>query len=146
MAEISPGSSMPRTLAATLTITDLLFLLYWAVSGLDVVGVIHLSDSMMYSGHDQPRVVAWNWSFLPLDMAFSILGLAAVACARQGSGLWRPLALMSLTCTMIAGGMAVGYWALLGEFDPSWFLPNLLLLLWPLLFLPGLLKEMASLP
>ena len=138
------SSSMPRALAAALTITDLLFLTYWALSGLDAVGLIELPDSLMYAGHDQPRVVAWNWSFLPLDLAFSILGLMAVACARRGSGLWRPLALMSLTCTMIAGGMAVGYWTLLGEFDPGWFLPNLALLLWPLLFLPGLIRSMAQ--
>jgi hypothetical protein len=30
----------------------------------------------MYAHYDQPRVIAWNWSFLPVDLAFSILGLA----------------------------------------------------------------------
>ncbi len=144
MTEVPRRSAMPGALAAALTMTDLLFLLYWAVSGLDLAGLVELPEAMMYAGHDNPRVVAWNWSFLPLDLGFSILGLAAVALARRGLGLWRPLALMSLTCTMIAGGMAVGYWALLGEFDPAWFLPNLALLLWPLLFLPGLLRDMSS--
>ena len=56
---------------------------------------------------------------------------------------WRPLALISLILTMVAGGMAVGYWTLLGEFDPAWYLPNLALLLWPLAFLPGLMRDLS---
>jgi hypothetical protein len=87
--------------------------------------------------------VAWNWSFLPVDLAFSILGLAAVRAARRGNPIWRPLALLSLAFTMVAGGMAVSYWTLLGEFDPSWFLPNLALVIWPLFFLPGLVRDLA---
>jgi hypothetical protein len=90
-------------------------------------------------------VEAWNWSFFPLDMAFSITGLAAVRFAGSGNALWRPLALVSLVLTMVAGGMAVGYWSLLGEFDPAWFLPNFLLLVWPILFLPRLVQELARL-
>jgi hypothetical protein len=39
--------------------------------------------------------------------------------------------------------MAIGYWTILGEFDPAWYLPNLALAVWPLFFLPGLLNATA---
>lgn len=134
---------MNRRLALALTITDLLFLTYWSVSALDALRLISVPPDLLYAGHHEPRVVAWNWSFLPLDLAFSILGLSAVRAARSGRAIWRPLALMSLVCTMIAGGMAVAYWGLLGEFDPAWFLPNLALLIWPMAFVPGLVRDMS---
>jgi len=135
---------MSRSLALALMITDWLFIAYWTLSGLDKAGLIHIPADLLYANAHDLRVVAWNWSFFPLDIAFSILGLAAVSASRRGKGLWRPLALISLVLTMVAGGMAVGYWALLGEFDPAWFLPNLVLLLWPLSFLPGLVRDLAS--
>jgi hypothetical protein len=136
---------MPRSLAAALTVTDTVFLIYWAVSLAAAAGLVHLPAALMYDGYGEARTTAWNWSFFPLDMAFSATGLAALGAARRGSGMWRPLALMSLLLTSVAGGMAVGYWALLGAFDPAWFLPNLVLLLWPALFMPGLVRGLARL-
>jgi hypothetical protein len=129
---------MPRALSIAFTLTDTLFLLYWSVSGLAQARLIHIPPEWMYSHYDQPMVIAWNWSFLPLDLAFSVLGFASVAAARRNLQIWRPLALLSLAFTMAAGGMAVSYWTLLGEFEPSWFLPNLALVIWPLFFLPSL--------
>ena len=130
--------SLPLRLA--LAVTDLLFLAYWIASGLHALGVLAIPSDLLYAHADDPRVVAWNWSFLPLDLAFSVTGLSAVRLARRDAPLWRPLALISLALTMVAGGMAVGYWTLLGEFDPAWYLPNLVLLLWPIAFMPGLLR------
>jgi hypothetical protein len=101
---------MSRSLALALSITDLLFLAYWLASGLDKVGLIAIPADWLYAGAGEPRVDAWNWSFFPLDLAFSVTGLAAVAASRKGSASWRPLALISLILTMVAGGMAVGYW------------------------------------
>jgi hypothetical protein len=135
---------VPRSLALALTITDWLFIGYWTLSGFDKLGLIHITADLLYANAHDPRVVAWNWSFLPLDIAFSVIGLAAVRASRRGKPVWRPLALISLVLTMVAGGMAVGYWTLLGEFDPAWFLPNLALLLWPLAFLPGLIGQLSS--
>lgn len=135
---------MPRGLSLALSLTDLLFLAYWSISGLAQIGWLHIPPAWMYAHYDDARVVAWNWSFAPLDLAFSALGLAAVAAARRGSGLWRPLALLSLAFTMAAGGMAISYWAILGEVTPSWFLPNLALVIWPLAFLPRLVRDLAS--
>ncbi len=134
---------MPAALKAALIITDSLFTLYWAVSGAAAAGLLHPPAALMYAGYGDPRVAAWNWSFFPLDLAFSVTGFAAVRASRQASPLWRPLALVSLVLTCVAGGMAVGYWALLGEFDPSWFLPNLALLLWPAYFMPALVRMLG---
>lgn len=135
---------MGRRLAIALAVTDVLFLAYWATAALSAAGLLHIPPQYMYAGYGEPRVTAWNWSFLPLDLAFSVVGLFAVRSARRGDPLWRPLALISLILTQVAGLMAVGYWALMGEFDPSWFLPNLALVVWPVFFLPGLVCDLAA--
>ncbi len=132
---------MRKSLQIALLTTDLGFLVYCSLSALVQAGVIHVSPSWMYAHYEEPSVIAWNWSFLPLDLVFSLTGLAAVTAARRGSRLWRPLALLSLAFTMAAGGMAVAYWTLLHEFEPAWFLPNLALMLWPLAFLRSFLSE-----
>ena len=126
---------MPRSLKYLLTVTDVLFILYWTIAALAELEVISISPEYMYADYDESRVVAWNWSFFPLDIAFSIAGLWAIRLARIGNPVWVPLAIISLILTMTAGGMAVAYWTILGEFDPLWFLPNLLLVVWPLFFL-----------
>ena len=130
---------MSRSLRLALLITDLAFLAYWTVGLASLAGLFSLPASLMYADYANPIVFAWNWSFLPLDLAFSFTGLLAVAAARRADPRWRGLALLSLAFTMAAGGMAVAFWAIRGEFDPAWFLPNLALVLWPLAFLPGLL-------
>ena len=134
---------MGRKLALALFATDLLFLAYWALALASQAGLLRIPLELMYAGYQEPRVVAWNWSFFPLDVAFSMVGLFAVRAARRGDPLWRPLALISLVLTQVAGLMAVGYWALMGEFDPSWFLPNLALVVWPAFFLPGLVCDLS---
>jgi len=134
---------MPARLRIALAATDLIFLAYWLASGVHSLGLLNIPPEWLYAGAGERRVDAWNWSFLPLDLAFSTTGLAAVRLARSGNPIWRPLALVSLVLTMVAGGMAVGYWTLMGEFEPAWFLPNLLLLLWPVLFLPRLIQELG---
>ena len=135
---------MPRRLSLALMVTDIAFLLYWSMSLLIVTGLLHVPRDWMYEGFDQPRVMAWNWSFLPVDLGFSLTGLYAVRAARRGDPTWRPMALLSLTLTVVAGAMAIGYWILLGQFDPGWFLPNLLLVIWPLPFIAGLVCELGG--
>jgi hypothetical protein len=126
-----------------LTITDLAFLIYWVFAGLDVSGVLSLPADWLYPNAHDPRVVAWNWSFFPLDIAFSVTGLWAVRASQQGKPIWRPLALISLILTIVAGGMACSYWLLIREIDPVWFGMNLVLMVWPMLFVRGLVKAMA---
>ena len=71
--------------------------------------------------------------------AASVSGLLAVAAARRGAP-FRGIAIVSLALTSCAGLMAVGYWAVALDFDPAWWAPNLFLLVWPWLFLPGLAR------
>ena len=129
---------MTTPLKLAITVTDVAFLLYWTVAALSELNLVQIPRELMYADYDHPRVVAWNWSFLPIDLVFSVVGLAAVNASRLGNPIWRPLAIISLTLTVAAGAMAVSYWAILGEFDPAWFIPNLALVVWPLLFLPRL--------
>lgn len=137
---------MSPPLRFAISATDILFLLYWTVAALDATGIVSIPPDWLYANADDPRVVAWNWSFFPLDIAFSVTGLYAVRLAGRGDVRWRPMALVSLVLTMVAGGMAVAYWTLLGEFDPAWYLPNLALLLWPLAFIGPLLRPTAAGP
>lgn len=132
---------MPRSLAIAITITDVAFILYWTIAALALVGLLHVPPEWMYANYDRPDVIAWNWSFLPMDLAFSAFGLKAVAAARRGDPAWRPFAIVSLTLTMAAGGMAVSYWVILREFDPSWFFANLALVIWPLFFMGRLMSQ-----
>ena len=135
---------MSKRLAGFILVTDILFLTYWFFSVLHIAGLFALPPSMMYGEFEQPRVFAWNWSFFPIDVLFSITGLLAVRLARRGDLRWRPIAIISLCLTFVAGFMACAYWTILGEFDPSWFLPNLALVIWPLFFLPRLIQATAQ--
>ena len=136
-------NGMPPSLKLALSITDLAFIAYWIAAALSLVKVIEIPPSLMFADYTVPSVVAWNWSFFPLDLAFSIIGLAAVHASRKGNPIWQPLALISLVLTVVAGGMAVTYWAILRQFDPVWFLPNLLLVIWPLFFIPRLVRNLG---
>ena len=51
---------------------DLGFIAYWAIT---LVGVI--LDEYLFKDYDKPILSAWNWSFLPLDLAISASGLTA---------------------------------------------------------------------
>ncbi len=135
---------MTGPLKIVITVTDVAFILYWSVAALSELDIVQVPPNLMYADFDDPRVIAWNWSFLSIDLMFSVFGLAAVNASRLGNPIWRPLAIISLTLTMAAGAMAVSYWSLLGEFDPVWFIPNLALVVWPLWFLPRLVKDAAA--
>ena len=115
--------------------TDIGMLAYWAVTALMALGLIALPPEWLFKDYDDPRVIAWNWSFLPIDLAFSVTGLWALHRERTGQSDWKIWAAISLTLTFCAGIMAISYWTLTGEFDPAWWAPNLFLMLWPLPFL-----------
>ena len=87
---------------------------------------------VLFEEYDDPRVAAWNWSFLPLDVAASLTGLAAARAVRRATPAAPALLSISLALTATAGGMAVVYFAQRGQFDPFWMSSNLALLLFPL--------------
>lgn len=126
---------------ALMQFTDISMLIYWIVTALMAFSVFDIPAGMLFKEYDDPRVVAWNWSFFPIDIAFSLAGLLALRMEKKGTPAWQVVAAISLTLTFCAGIMAISYWAILAEFSLSWWGPNLFLMIWPLFYLPGLVKS-----
>ncbi len=83
---------------------------------------------LAYKDYTNPILSDWNFSFVVLDLAAGATGLASL-CRPTG---WRVLMTVSLTLTSTAGLQAIAFWALRGDFDPTWWIPNLFLLLFPI--------------
>lgn len=137
MSTLIPGDRLLRLTTFAMVVTDVGFILYWALIAAGV-----LPAEVMFEDYADPQVSAWNWSFLPLDLAASLTGLLAVRALRRGAPAGPALAL-SLGLTATAGGLAVAYWVQLGQLDPGWLLPNLALLLFPLPLLARLVRTGA---
>jgi hypothetical protein len=131
--------ALGRALLAFMIATDAGFVLYWIVTATHA-----LPPSWLFKDYDDPQMQAWNWSFLPLDLAVSASGLLAVAASRAQRTNAQPLAVLSLGLTSASGLMALAFWALRRDFDPAWWAPNAFLLFYPLFFLPRLLATPRS--
>jgi Family of unknown function (DUF5360) len=115
--------------------TDLGFIVYWLITALHLIPAQYL-----FQDYTNPILTAWNWSFLPLDLMVSISGLATLWAYNQKLELWRSTALISLALTFSSGLNAIAFWIIRADFDPTWWIPNLYLLIYPLFFIPKLLK------
>jgi hypothetical protein len=124
-----------------LLLVDISFLVYWFVTAAGL-----LPAESLYANYDDPVMVSWNWSFLPLDLFISATGLAGLWMARRGDARWRLMVVLSLGFTVASGANAIAFWALQRYFDMGWWAPNLVLLLGPLPFLWQLLRapELAA--
>lgn len=112
-------------LCAYLLLVDVGLLLYWLIALADV-----MPPAWLFKGYHDPVISAWNWSFLPLDLLASLTGLAGIAFTRQArTAMGESLILISLCLTFCAGLMALSFWALTADFDPSWWAANALLML-----------------
>lgn len=117
---------MTRVLGPTkvaMLITDVGLLLYWAVICASLI-----PPEMAYKDYTNPILSDWNASFVVLDLAAALTGLATLWYRTA----WRPLMTVSLTLTSTAGLQAIAFWALRGDFTVTWWVPNLFLLLFPL--------------
>jgi Family of unknown function (DUF5360) len=132
---------MSSGLKVFLKVADLGMLTYWLLAAVLCAGLIAVPSGVMYEGYGTRLVDAWNWSFAPLDIAFAVAGLSALRMAARGDERWQQLTLVSLVLTMCAGGMAISYWALLGDFQITWWIPNLALLLLPLVWMPQFFRK-----
>jgi Family of unknown function (DUF5360) len=130
---------LPRGLKTALLITDIGFLGYWSLTALVAAGLLNIPGEYLYSDYENPLVVAWNWSFMPLDVILSLCGLAAVALHRRSVAAWKGLAIVSLSLTFCAGLMAIAFWAIRGDFDIAWWAVNAALMIWPMFYLPALI-------
>lgn len=115
--------------------TDVGMLLYWAITAAMAIKLIDIPGEWLFKDYHDPRVVAWNWSFFPLDILFSLTGLASLRMEKAGNENWKIMATISLTLTVCAGLMAISYWLIVRDFDPTWWIPNLFLMIWPLPYL-----------
>lgn len=111
-------------------VTDIGFILYWLIVLLHV-----MPDSWLFKDYDNPILVAWNWSFFPLDMLISATGLIGLFCYYKKNVMWKGLCLVSLVLTSCSGLQAISFWALRLDFDLLWWIPNLYLLLYPIALL-----------
>lgn len=121
--------------------TDIGMLLYWAITAAMALKLLDIPGDWLFKDYHDPRVMAWNWSFFPLDILLSVTGLAALRMESAGHPNWRIMAAISLTLTFCAGLMAIAYWVIVQDFDPNWWIPNLFLMLWPLPFLYRLMRQ-----
>jgi hypothetical protein len=113
---------------ALTTATELGMVAYWVLAGAMVLDWVRVDPSLMYSNYENPLVVAWNWSFFPIDIAFAAIGLMA----RFGSqhGLLRlKMETTAAVLMLCAGLMALSYWTMTGEFSLTWWGMNLWLVL-----------------
>lgn len=116
-------------------LVDLGFLAYWAVTALHAI-----PDSYLYKDYDDPMAVAWNWSFMPLDLLVSATGLWSLFLLRRNRPEAARVAIVSLSLTSATGFQAISFWAVRGDFDLVWWTPNLFLLVYPWWFLGDLLR------
>jgi hypothetical protein len=116
---------------------DLGFIVYWSL-----IIFRALPAEAMFTGYEKPEVQAWNWSFFPLDILASLTGIAGNTLKNVNT---KVLLTISLVLTSVAGGMAIGYWAFIGDFDFSWWAPNLILLLFPLWPLASFVRKTSNL-
>lgn len=125
-------------------ITDIGMLLYWSLTILMALSLIDVPGEWLFKDYKDPRVMAWNWSFFPLDIFLSITGLWALRQEKRGNHSWKIWTAISLTLTVCAGLMAISYWLFVRDFDLIWWLPNLFLMIWPLYFLVELGRSRSS--
>lgn len=110
------------------TITEIAMLIYWILAGALSANLISIDPSLMYSDYENPLVVAWNWSFFPIDFAFAIIGLMA-RFGVQAEQLRFKLKVIAGVLMLCAGLMAVSYWTITGNFDPTWWGMNIWLII-----------------
>jgi hypothetical protein len=125
-----------RTLKPFFLVTDLGFIVYWLITALGIIPAIYL-----FKDYHDPVLVAWNWSFLPLDLFISATGLASLWLHRTGNPRWRMVALLSLAFTFCSGLQAIAFWVIRGDIDLTWWAANGYLLIYPLFFIPRLLRS-----
>jgi len=112
-------------------IVDIGFILYWIIT---LLGII--PNEYLFKDYANPILIAWNWSFLLLDLFISGTGLTSLWMWKNKNKNWESMALISLVLTSCSGLQAVAFWVLRSDYDISWWVPNLFLLIYPLFFIP----------
>lgn len=128
-----------KLMKVLMMITDIGFIFYWIITAFHLI-----PPDQLFRDYTNPILVHWNWSFLPLDLLISITGLTGLWLYRKQIASWRAVVIISLTLTSVSGLQAISFWSFAGDFSLAWWLPNLFLLLYPLVFLPGLVRSVSD--
>lgn len=120
-------------------VTDLGFILYWIITLFQLI-----PDEFLFKDYKNSIMVSWNWSFLPIDLLISFTGLTGLYLYKKRHKAWKVLSLLSLTLTFCSGLMAISFWAIRKDFDLTWWGVNMYLIIYPLFFLKGLVKDLAE--
>lgn len=129
---------MGKSLKAFMLFTDIGFLFYWTVTFLEWI-----PKQYLYQDYSNELLVAWNLSFIPLDLLISATGLISISCYNRQKEVWSTLCLISLVLTFCSGLQAIAFWAIRLDFDLAWWIPNLFLMIYPLFFFPSVMKKGA---
>jgi hypothetical protein len=117
-------------------VVDLGFVFYWLITILNLI-----PEEYLFKDYKNPLLVAWNWSFLPLDMLISFSGFCSIYLYQKAKKQWVLTALISLVLTFCSGLQAITFWILRADFDLSWWIPNLFLMIYPTFFIVNILKQ-----
>lgn len=110
-----------------LILTELALAAYWITV---ILGLI--PPKWQFKDYNNPIIQAWNWSFLPLDLLAISITLTGLHLNKRGHRHGEILLTAGLTLTFTAGFMAISFWANYGDYDLTWWLPNIALMLIPL--------------
>ena len=120
-------------------VVDIGFIVYWLITLIELI-----PNEYLFKDYQNPILFAWNWSFFPLDLFISGTGLISLWMWKSDNKKWKSLALISLVLTFCSGLQAIAFWVLRNDFDISWWAPNLFLIIYPLFFIPGIIKSSAK--
>ena len=109
---------------------DIGFIGYW------IITISHLlPKELLFNDYNNEIVMAWNWSFFPLDIFISITGLGSLYFYKKRNKIWGNLALISLVLTFVPGLQAIAFWIIRGDFNLVFWLLNLFLMIYPMFFI-----------
>lgn len=128
-----------KSLRYLFLIVDIGFILYWLITAFSLI-----PPEYLFNDYQNEILLNWNWSFLPLDLFVSASGLYSLYLFRRKDERWSLYALISLVLTSASGLQAISYWVLAEDYNISWWIPNLFLLIYPFFFLPNFLKARKS--
>ncbi len=117
-------------------ITDIGFIIYWIITLLKII-----PEEYLFKDYSNPIMIAWNWSFLPLDLMISFTGLLSLFLHWKQNEKWKHLAFFSLVLTFCSGLQAISFWIISLDFDITWWIPNLYLMIYPIFFIFLFLKD-----
>lgn len=124
-----------KTLRRLFLLVDVGFIVYWIVT----------LFNLMPQDYENPILVAWNWSFLPLDLLISFTGFFSIYLYNKRNKNWSSIALISLLFTFCSGLQAITFWIIRMDFDLSLWILNLFLLIYPIFFIPRIISNKISL-